>query len=93
MDHGPAVELGVDKATGRKTKLGIWLFIVYTIVYVIFVAIGVTNYEAMGKIVLGQQNLAVVYGFGLIVFAIILGLIYNARCTRIENEMNKEEQS
>ncbi len=91
MEHGPAVELGVDYAARRKTRLGIWLFIVYTITYGIFVAIGVANYEAMGKLVIGKQNLAVVYGFGLIVFAIILGLIYNWRCTRIENEMNKED--
>lgn len=91
MNHGPAVELGVDKAAGRKSKLGIWLFVAYTIVYAIFVTIGVVNYEAMGKIVLGNLNLAIVYGFGLIMFAIILGVIYNWRCTKIENEMNKED--
>ena len=93
MDHGPAVELGVDHAASRKTRLGIWLFILYTIVYGIFVAIGVVNYEAMSNIVFAKLNLAVTYGFGLIIFAIILGLIYNWRCTRIENEMNKEGQS
>ena len=88
MDHGPAVQLGVDHASKKKTKLGVWLFILYTIVYGIFVAIGVANYEAMGKLVIGQQNLAVVYGFGLIVFAIILGIIYNWICTRYENKYN-----
>lgn len=91
MDHGPAVELGVDNASKKKAKLGVWLFIFYTIVYVIFVAIGVMNYEAMGKIVLGNQNLAVVFGFGLIVLAILMGLIYNAICTKYENKLNKEE--
>lgn len=93
MDHGPAVKLGVDHAQKKKQRLGVWLFIVYTIVYAIFVAIGVTNYEMMGKTVLGNQNLAVVYGFGLIVLAIIMGLIYNWICTGYENKMNKEEQS
>ncbi len=93
MDHGPAVELGVDKASAKKAKLGVWLFILYTIVYAIFVAIGVLNYEAMGKIVLGNQNLAVVFGFGLIILAIIMGLIYNWICTSYENKLNKEEQS
>lgn len=91
MDHGPAAKLGVDHAAKRKTRLGIWLFILYTIVYGIFVAIGVANYEAMSKLVLGDLNLAVTYGFGLIVFAIILGLLYNWRCTKIEKEMNKED--
>ena len=91
MDHGPAVELGVDNASKKKARLGVWLFILYTIVYAIFVAIGVMNYEAMGKIVLGNQNLAVVFGFGLIVLAIVMGLIYNAICTSYENKLNKEE--
>lgn len=93
MNHGPAAVLNEDKSADRKAKLGVKLFIFYSIVYAGFVAIGVINYELMGKIVLGDQNLAVVYGIGLIVFAIVLGLIYNARCTKFENEMNKEEQS
>lgn len=93
MDHGPAVVLGEDKASRRKQRLGVWMFILYSIVYAGFVAIGVINYKLMGKIVLGNLNLAVVYGFGLILFAIFLGLIYNWRCTKFENEMNKEEQS
>jgi len=92
MDHGPAVELGVDHAAKRKTRLGIWMFVTYTIVYGGFVAIGVANYEAMKILVFGDLNLAVTYGFGLIVLAIIMGLIYNWRCTKIENEMNKEEE-
>ena len=93
MDHGPAVKLGVDHAAKRKTRLGIWMFVSYTIVYGTFVAIGVANYEAMSILVFGDLNLAVTYGFGLIVLAIILGLIYNWRCTKIENEMNKEDKS
>lgn len=92
MHHGPSVELGVDHASKKKAKLGVWLFILYTTVYAIFVAIGVLNYEAMGKIVLGNQNLAVVFGFGLIVLAIIMGLIYNWICTRYEDKFNKEEE-
>ena len=91
MDHGPAVKLGVDHAAKRKTRLGIWMFVLYLIVYAVFVAIGVANYEAMSNIVFLELNLAVSYGFGLIVLAIILGLIYNWRCTKIENEMNKED--
>ncbi|MBT3208886.1 MAG: DUF485 domain-containing protein [Bacteroidetes bacterium] len=91
MDHGPAVELGVDHAAKKKSKLGVFLFFVYLIVYAGFVAIGVADYELMGKIVLGNQNLAVVYGFGLIIFAILLGLYYNWQCTKYENLMNKED--
>ena len=42
----------------------------------------------MGREILLGLNLAVVYGFGLIIVAIILGLIYNAICTRIEHKLN-----
>ncbi|MBU1718707.1 MAG: DUF485 domain-containing protein [Bacteroidetes bacterium] len=90
MDHGPAVKLGKDFAAKRKARLGVWLFILYTLVYAGFVYIGVFKYELMGKIVLGGQNLAVVYGFGLIIFAIVLGLIYHWFCSGFENKMNKE---
>ena len=92
MDHGPAVELGVDHAVKKKTKLGVILFFIYFVIYAGFVAIGVADYTLMGKVVLGNQNLAVVYGFGLIIFAILLGLFYNWRCTKYENLMNKEDK-
>lgn len=92
MGHGPAAKLGVDHASGKKQKLGVWLFIFYSLIYAGFVAIGVFDSELMSKIVLGEQNLAVVYGFGLIVLAIVMGVIYNAICTRYENKMNKKEE-
>ena len=93
MDHGPAVKLGKDLAIKKKTKLGLILFFIYFVVYAIFVAIGVADYTLMGKVIFGGLNLAVVYGFGLIIFAIILGLLYNWQCTKYENLMNKEVQS
>ncbi|MBK3518609.1 DUF485 domain-containing protein [Carboxylicivirga marina] len=92
MEHGPAAKLGVDHASKKKSKLGVILFIFYSLVYAGFVVIGVVNYELMGKIIFAGQNLAVVYGFGLIIFAIVLGLIYNAICTNYENSMNKEDK-
>ena len=92
MNHGPAVELGIDHAAKKKAKLGVYLFFIYFIIYAIFVGIGVVDYSLMGEIVLGNQNLAVVYGFGLIIFAIVLGLFYNWKCTNYENLMNKEEE-
>jgi uncharacterized membrane protein (DUF485 family) len=91
MHHEPAVELGKDNAAEKKAKLGVWLFFLYSFVYAVFVAIAGIDYEAMGQIVFAGQNLAVVYGFGLIIFAIVLGVIYNAICTNYENKMNKEE--
>lgn len=93
MNHGPAVELGVDHASKKKSMIGVWLFIAYTIIYSIFVAIIVTNYKTMGIVVLGEQTLAVVFGFGLIILAIIMGIVYNYFCTKLENKYNKEVES
>lgn len=90
--HGPAVKLGIDNASAKKQKLGVILFLVYLIVYAIFVGIGVFNYELMGKIVFANLNLAVVFGFGLIILAIVMGIVYNAICTGYEDKMNKEDK-
>ncbi len=87
--HGPAVKLGKDNAVAKKTKLGVILFICYTIVYGGFVLIGLVKPEIMGLHVIGNQNLAIVYGFGLIFLAIVMGFIYNSICTRMEKRLNK----
>ena len=86
--HGPAAKLGADKAAAKKAKLGVILFFVYLIIYSGFVVIGLYDPDLMGAHVLGKQNLAIVYGFGLIILAIVMGFIYNAACTRMENKMN-----
>ena len=88
-EHGPASDWGEDKASEYKSKLGIYLFIVYCIVYAGFVAINTVSPKLMGVIVFAGLNLACVYGFGLIILAIVMGLIYNAMCTAAEDRMNK----
>ncbi len=89
MLHEPAVKLGTDKAAAKKSKLGIVFFIVYTVIYSGFVIIGLINPELMGLEIIGGQNIAIIYGFGLIVLAIVMGFIYNYFCTRIEDKMNQ----
>ncbi|MFO7656676.1 MAG: DUF485 domain-containing protein [Bacteroidales bacterium] len=88
--HGPAAKLEKDYAAAKKSKLGIILFLFYILVYSGFVVIGLIDPELMGLHVLGRQNLAIVYGFGLILLAIVMGFIYNYICTRIEDKLNKE---
>jgi len=89
MEHGPSSDWGEDKATEYKSRLGIYLFIVYCIVYAGFVAINTVSPKAMGVIIFAGLNLACVYGFGLIILAIVMGLIYNAMCTAAEDRMNQ----
>jgi hypothetical protein len=40
---------------------------------------------------IGGSNLAIIYGFGLIVFALMLAFVYNAICTAAEEELNDPE--
>ena len=91
MHHGPAVELGVDNASKKKARLGVWFFFLYLFCYGGFVAIGVLNYELLDQEVAGGLNLALIYGIGLIVFAVLLGILYNHLCSRYEDDMNTEE--
>lgn len=90
MQHGPANEVGEDNASEKKARLGLILFIVYGLVYAGFVAINTFSPKTMSESVAFDVNLAVVFGFGLIILAIVMGLVYNAICTRYEKQLNTE---
>lgn len=78
--------------TQQKSKLGVRLFFVYLICYAGFVILGVFKYELLATTVFSGLNLAVVYGIGLIVFAVIMGVIYNYYCTKYEDEAEKADE-
>ena len=82
----PVPSQGPDHAAEAKMRLGVWMFIVYALIYAGFVAINVIHPVLMETRILFGMNLAVVYGFGLIVFALVLALIYNRSCSRKERE-------
>ncbi len=92
MGHGPSTEWKEDGSSEYKSKLGVRMFIIYFIVYCGFIIINTVNPKLMGVAIL-KVNLAIFYGLGLIVLALIMALIYNFLCTKKENEMallNKE---
>ncbi len=90
MLHEPAAQSGKDHAAGYKMRLGVWMFLVYGLIYAGFVVINVTVPLAMEARVLFDMNLATVYGFGLIILALVMALIYNALCGAKEAAMNVE---
>ena len=92
MLHEPATRTEKDGSSDWKAKLGIKLFWLYCIIYMGFVGIAVFAPETMKKPVLAGTNFAIIYGMALIIFAIILGLIYNHLCTKKENEVNAAER-
>lgn len=75
-----------ETLTKQKSSLGIRLFFIYLICYAGFVVIGVFQYELMSVSVFMGLNLALAYGIGLIVFAVILGIVYNYYCSKYEDE-------
>ena len=91
MLHEPASKAEKDNASEWKAKLGIKLFWLYCVIYMGFVGIAVFATELMKTTVLAGVNLAIIYGMALIIFAIILGLVYNHVCTKKEDEMNAKD--
>ncbi|MHB1484239.1 MAG: DUF485 domain-containing protein [Saccharofermentanales bacterium] len=90
--HGPAVEWKEDRAAKSKSKLGVIMVSIYTVIYAGFVYINVAMPKLM-KMDIGSLNLAIVYGIGLIALAIIQAIIYNHICTRMEEKMEKEDEA
>jgi uncharacterized membrane protein (DUF485 family) len=88
--HGPQVEWKKDNSAVIKELVGKWLFVLYAIVYFGFILINVFSPHFMG-IEIGSMNMAIVFGFGLILFAMLLAFAYNHISTRAEQIMNKED--
>lgn len=64
----------------RNARLGLVFFFLYALVYAGFVVICTFRYDWMGTIVFAGLNLAVVYGMGLIVLAVVMAVIYMLVC-------------
>jgi uncharacterized membrane protein (DUF485 family) len=93
MLHGPAAKLDDDQAAARKSKLGLKFFLAYGLVYAGFIVIGVFNPGLMGIRVVWGLNLAIFYGFGLIILAILMGFLYHIACSRLERKLNHKEEA
>jgi uncharacterized membrane protein (DUF485 family) len=76
----------------RKIKIGIRMTILYALVYTGFIFLAVSQPAWMGLPFLFGQNLAITYGLGLIVIAIIFALIYNYLLLRL-NPKNLEQNT
>lgn len=92
MLHEPATPQGKDAAASYKAKLGIKLFLFYTLLYAGFVVINLIVPQMMGRPVLMGLNLATVYGIGLILGAFLLALVYDFMCSKHEAHLQREEE-
>ena len=93
MLHEPVATNEKDYGVAYKTRLGVIMFILYAIIYAGFIAINLYDVKLTETIVLYGMNLATVYGFGLIIFALILAAIYNHMCTSKEKQLKASDTS
>lgn len=70
-----------------NTKLGLILFLIYLIFYSGFVFISAFSPQTMELTPVKGVNLAILYGFGLIVAAFVMALIYGLMC-KSDDESN-----
>ena len=63
-----------------NARAGLWFFGAYLLFYAGFVGLSAFAPEVMARSPFGGLNLAVIYGFGLIVAAFVLALGYMAVC-------------
>lgn len=83
-----------DTANSQRqfnTRLGLILFAVYLVLYLGFVLINAFAADLMDTTVVAGLNLAIVYGFALIVFALVLAMIYGLMCRAEPVEPKKAE--
>lgn len=64
----------------QNTRLGLILFALYTLFYSGFVLLAAFAPESMEMTPIAGVNLAVLYGFALIIGAFVLALVYGALC-------------
>ena len=74
-------------------RLGMVLFVIYLVLYVGFVLINAFAADLMETETLAGLNLAIVYGFGLIVSALVLACIYGvlAKVDTSEGDTSKDD--
>ncbi len=72
--------MSVPSDSGRNARLGLWLFGIYLLFYGGFVTISAFATSWLEWTPLAGLNLAVLYGLGLIVLALVLALIYGWLC-------------
>ena len=75
----------------RGGKIGKALFGVYLLLYGGFVFLSAFAAETMETTPLPGVNLAILYGFGLILMAFVLALVYGLLCRHTEEPVAKEE--
>ena len=73
-----------------NSRIGLILFFLYLLLYGGFVLLNTFSPETMEATPMAGVNVAILYGFGLIIVAFLLALIYGVLC-RPEEHLNSLE--
>lgn len=77
----PQHSIALDEAfERRKSRIGIRMTLLYSLIYAGFVILSVFQPATMGARAVFGLNLAVAYGLALIIIAFIFALVYNYLC-------------
>jgi len=81
MDHGPnQSDDEQPEVSSRNARIGLWLFAVYLVFYVVFMLVSAFSPESMAARPLSGVNLAIWYGFALLLGALVMALVYSWLC-------------
>ena len=75
----------------RNARIGLVLFCVYLLLYGGFVLLCAFSPDTMARTPVTGINLAILYGFALIVSALVLALVYGWLCKPTEHERDGGE--
>ena len=74
-----------------NARLGMFLFVVYLVLYGGFVLVNTFSPQTMEQTPWAGVNLAILSGFGLIVAALVLALVYGWLATADDAETSSKE--
>jgi len=75
----------------HNARIGFILFVVYSVFYSTFVLLNALAPDMMEIKPVAGINLAILYGFALIVFALLLALVYGVMCRTEGHEADDSE--
>src|SRR5437773_8248840 len=79
---GPAVADEHPEVSAANARAGLVLFFIYLAFYAGFMGLAAFAPEAMARPVLAGVNLAITYGMGLILGALVIAALYMGACAR-----------
>ena len=76
--------------SARNSRAGLWLFAIYLAAYVVFVGMAAYAPGTMGQPTMLGPNVAILYGFGLILGAVLLAMVYMLLCKLNADRFERE---